>query len=81
MFEIIGCFAFLVVFAAIWLAVYKLGGLDWMTDASLSYRAVLYDGRPPGWLQFGYFTAWAIGMFVAGLLVFNRLEAGLAEEL
>ena len=35
----------------------------------------------PGWLQFGYFTAWAIGMFVAGLLVFNRLEAGLAEEL
>ena len=55
--------------------------LNPMTDASLSYRAVLYDGRPPGWLQFAYFTAWAIGMFVAGLVVFNRLEAGLAEEL
>ncbi len=23
--------------------------LNPMTDASLSYRAVLYDGRPPGW--------------------------------
>jgi ABC-2 type transport system permease protein len=55
--------------------------LNPMTDASLSYRAVLYDGRPPGWLQFAYFTAWAIGMFIAGLIVFNRLEAGLAEEL
>jgi ABC-2 type transport system permease protein len=55
--------------------------LNPMTDASLSYRAVLYDGRFPGWLQFAYFAAWAIGMFIAGLIVFNRLEAGLAEEL
>jgi ABC-2 type transport system permease protein len=55
--------------------------LNPMTDATLSYRAVLYDGRLPGWLQFGYFTAWAVGMLVAGLVVFNRLEAGLAEEL
>jgi ABC-2 type transport system permease protein len=55
--------------------------LNPMTDASLSYRAVLYDGRFPGWLQFAYFTAWAVGMIVAGLLVFNRLEPGLAEEL
>ncbi len=52
-----------------------------MTDASLSYRAVLYDGRPPGWLQLSYFAAWAIGMLIVGLTVFNRLEAGLAEEL
>lgn len=55
--------------------------LNPMTDASLCYRAVLYDGRSPGWLQFSYFTAWAIGMFVVGLVVFNRLETGLAEEL
>jgi lipopolysaccharide transport system permease protein len=55
--------------------------LNPMTDASLSYRAVLYDGRAPGWLQFAYFTGWAVAMLVVGLLVFNRLEAGLAEEL
>lgn len=55
--------------------------LNPMTDASLSYRAVLYDGRAPGWLQLTYFTVWAIVMLVVGLLVFNRLEPGLAEEL
>jgi ABC-2 type transport system permease protein len=52
-----------------------------MTDATLSYRAVLYDGTTPGWLQLAYFAAWAIGTFAVGLLVFNRLEPGLAEEL
>jgi ABC-2 type transport system permease protein len=55
--------------------------LNPMTDAGLSYRAALYDGTTPGWLQLAYFAAWAIGTFVVGLLVFNRLEAGLAEEL
>jgi ABC-2 type transport system permease protein len=55
--------------------------LNPMTDASLSYRAAWYDGRTPGWLQMGYFAAWAIGMLVVGLIVFNRLEPRLAEEL
>jgi ABC-type polysaccharide/polyol phosphate export permease len=52
-----------------------------MTDAALSYRAAWYDGTHPGWLQLGYFAAWAIGTFAVGMIVFNRLEAGLAEEL
>jgi ABC-2 type transport system permease protein len=52
-----------------------------MTEMSLCYRAVLYDGTLPNWLQFGYFAAWAAVLFAAGLLVFNRLSAGLAEEL
>lgn len=55
--------------------------LNPMTDASLCYRAVLYDGTHPDWLQLSYFAAWAVGTFVVGLLVFNRLESGLAEEL
>jgi ABC-2 type transport system permease protein len=52
-----------------------------MTDATLGYRAAWYDGTHPGWLQLAYFAAWAVGMFAVGLFVFNRLEAGLAEEL
>jgi ABC-2 type transport system permease protein len=52
-----------------------------MTDATLSYRAAWYDGTHPGWLELLYFAAWAIGMMVVGWIVFNRLEAGLAEEL
>jgi hypothetical protein len=34
--EVLVCSAAVLVFAAVWLAVYKLGGLDWMADASLS---------------------------------------------
>jgi ABC-2 type transport system permease protein len=52
-----------------------------MTDASLCFRATLYDGTHPGWLQLGYFAAWSVGMVGIGLLVFNRLEGRLAEEL
>jgi ABC-2 type transport system permease protein len=52
-----------------------------MTDASLCFRAVLYDGRFPEWLQFGYFAAWAAAMVIVGLSVFNKLEGRLAEEL
>jgi lipopolysaccharide transport system permease protein len=55
--------------------------LNPMTDMALSYRAVLYDGAHPGWLQFAYFAAWALGMLGVGLFVFGRLEKGLAEEL
>ena len=52
-----------------------------MTDASLCYRAAWYDGTTPGWLQLAYFAAWSVGMLAVGLIVFNRLEPGLAEEL
>jgi ABC-2 type transport system permease protein len=52
-----------------------------MTEATLCYRACLYDGTLPHWAWFAYFTAWAAVMLAAGLLVFNRLSAGLAEEL
>lgn len=55
--------------------------LNPMTDMALSYQAVLYDGAHPGWLQMGYFGLWALGFLVLGLYVFNRLEAGMAEEL
>jgi lipopolysaccharide transport system permease protein len=55
--------------------------LNPMTDAVLSYRAVLYDGTFPGWLELSYFAAWAIGIFFVGRTVFNKLEVGLAEEL
>jgi hypothetical protein len=36
MFEVLVCSAAFLVFVAVWVAVYKLGGLDWMTDSSLS---------------------------------------------
>lgn len=55
--------------------------LNPMTDATLSYRAAWYDGTHPGWLELAYFAAWAVGMLVVGMIIFNRLEAGLAEEL
>jgi ABC-2 type transport system permease protein len=55
--------------------------LNPMTDMALSYRAAWYNGTWPGWFQLGYYALWGIGMLVAGLFVFNRLETGLAEEL
>lgn len=33
--EILACSAAVLVFGALWLAIYKFGGLDWTTDASL----------------------------------------------
>jgi len=36
MFEIIACSAAVALFAALWLAVYKLGGLDWTADSTLA---------------------------------------------
>jgi lipopolysaccharide transport system permease protein len=55
--------------------------LNPMTDMSLCYRAAWYDGRVPGMFELGYYAAWAIAALVVGLVVFNRLESGLAEEL
>jgi ABC-type polysaccharide/polyol phosphate export permease len=55
--------------------------LNPMTDATLSYRAMLYDGHLPGGWEFSYFVAWAVSAFVVGLWVFNRFEKNMAEEL
>ena len=55
--------------------------LNPMTDAVLSYRAVLYDGRFPGAIELGYFAACALIAFFVGRSVFNRFEPALAEEL
>jgi ABC-2 type transport system permease protein len=55
--------------------------LNPMTDMSLCFRSVLYDGTWPSWVQLGYYSAWAFGFLVVGILVFNRLESRLAEEL
>ena len=52
-----------------------------MTDMSISFRAVLYDGTWPSWLEMSYYAAWAIGFLVLGIVVFNRLEPRFAEEL
>jgi ABC-2 type transport system permease protein len=55
--------------------------LNPMTDMVISFRAVLYDGTWPSALELGYFAAWAFGFLAAGVIVFNRLESRLAEEL
>jgi ABC-2 type transport system permease protein len=52
-----------------------------MTDAALCFRAVLYNGTLPGWIELTYFVATAVVMLVIGRAVFNRFEGGLAEEL
>jgi ABC-type polysaccharide/polyol phosphate export permease len=55
--------------------------LNPMTDMSLCFRSVLYDGTWPSPVQFGYYSAWAIGFLCLGLFVFGRLEPRFAEEL
>lgn len=52
-----------------------------MTDAVLSYRAVMYSGTLPGWYELGYFMGWAVAFLVIGMFIFNRLANGIAEEL
>ncbi len=52
-----------------------------MTDMSLAFRAVMYDGTwPPLWSTV-YFVASAVVMFAIGYKVFARMEGRLAEEL
>jgi hypothetical protein len=55
MFEIFACVTAVVVFAAVWLAVYKLGGLDWTADLSLAEAGeqltaanLVFDGEVHG---------------------------------
>lgn len=55
--------------------------LNPMTDMSLTYRSVMYNGTHPGWFELGYFAVWAVVLLAVGQAVFSRLESGLAEEL
>jgi ABC-2 type transport system permease protein len=52
-----------------------------MTDAVESFRATLYDGTHPGWIEFGYLTAASFLTLVVGLWVFNQYKYRFAEEL
>jgi lipopolysaccharide transport system permease protein len=53
--------------------------LNPMTDAALSYQAMLYDGRFPGPVEFIYFALASVVAFAVGLAVFNRLEPALCR--
>jgi ABC-2 type transport system permease protein len=46
-----------------------------------AYRDLLYDLRMPSAGQFAVMAAWAVGMLLVGLAVFERLQPKLAEEL
>ena len=52
-----------------------------MTDAVQTFRATLYDGTHPGWIEFGYLAAVSFFALVLGLWVFNRFKYRFAEEL
>lgn len=52
-----------------------------MTEGANCFRAVLYYGRFPTAVDFGYFTGFALLMLVVGWLVYSRLQGGFAEEL
>jgi ABC-type polysaccharide/polyol phosphate export permease len=52
-----------------------------MTEMTNCFRAVLYYGKLPTALDFGYFTGWSLLMLVLGWAVFNRLQGNFAEEL
>ena len=46
-----------------------------------AYRDLLYDLRMPTLGQFAAMTGWAVGTLGVGLLVFERMQSHLAEEL
>jgi ABC-type polysaccharide/polyol phosphate export permease len=52
-----------------------------MTDMSLLFRATMFSGTHPNWLELAYYAAWAFGALALGLKVFSRMEGHLAEEL
>jgi ABC-type polysaccharide/polyol phosphate export permease len=57
--------------------VYELNPLVRLIEA---YRDVLYDLRFPPLHDLVYLVGWAVGLLVAGLWVFRRLDRRLAEE-
>jgi ABC-2 type transport system permease protein len=52
-----------------------------MTEMTECFRAVLYYGRLPSAVQFGYFLGSALVAFGLGWTVFSKLELRMAEEL
>jgi len=58
-------------------ALYELNPIARFIEA---FRAVLYDLRFPTLATMLYLFAWAVGSLLLGMLVFNRLEPRLAEE-
>lgn len=59
----------------------KFVKLNPMTEMANCFRAVLYYARFPSAVDLGYFAGFALVMMVIGWTVFNRLQAGFAEEL
>jgi ABC-type polysaccharide/polyol phosphate export permease len=55
--------------------------LNPMTDAAESFRAVLYNGTHPGWIEFGGFLVVAVITLLIGRAIFNHFEPRVAEEL
>lgn len=60
------------------LGVYELNPMVHFVNV---FRALLYDNRWPEPIDLGVSAAWAVGMFVVGVLVFHRHERKLAEIL
>ena len=59
----------------------KLLLLNPMTPLVLGFRNVIYYGTPPDFFQIGIAVAEAVVIFTAGVLIFNKLEPGFAEEI
>lgn len=59
----------------------KIVKLNPMTELTNCFRSVLYYGRMPSAVDMGYSFGWALVTLVVGWTVFNRLQAGFAEEI
>lgn len=59
----------------------KIVKLNPMTEMTNCFRAVLYYGKLPTAVDFGYFAGWSLLMLVLGFTVFNHLQNNFAEEL
>jgi ABC-type polysaccharide/polyol phosphate export permease len=51
------------------------------TDIALCFQDIMYSGTAPGILELTYGFLAAVAALVVGIMVFNRLEGRLAEEL
>lgn len=59
----------------------KIIKLNPMTEMTNCFRDVLYYGKLPTAVDFGYFAGWSLAVLVIGWTVFNRLQDNFAEEL
>jgi lipopolysaccharide transport system permease protein len=55
--------------------------LNPMTEMANCFRAVLYYGKLPTAIDFGYFAGFSLVALAVGWTVFNRLQGSFAEEL